>query len=101
MLTTTSISNLADFIAHNAKNIDSLKVTSFKRYGFNEMEGYQWDIVVKLYTAPRFRDKLIKLETNDSYMEDYWETETTSDKETISALEDALADSLNEYDFEG
>ena len=99
MLTTNSISNLADFIAHNAKNIDSLKVTSFKRYAFNSYEGYQWDIVVKLYTAPRFHNKLVKLETNDSYMEDYRETESTSDKETINAFENALADSLNEYDF--
>jgi len=60
-----------DFISSNSKVIDEVKVTSIKRYGFNEMEGNQVDINVKLLTDKKHKNKLFTIETNDTYMEEF------------------------------
>lgn len=60
-----------DFISSNSKVIDEVKVTSIKRYGFNEMEGDQVDINVRLLTDKKHKNKLFTIMTNDTYMEDF------------------------------
>lgn len=50
--------------------IESLKVTKLDISDFNDMEGYQWYFNVKVLLV-NGKSKLIKIHTNDTYMEDF------------------------------
>lgn len=51
--------------------VDQVKVTSITKVGFNDMEGIQWQINVKLVTTPKYKNKLLRVLTNSSWTDDY------------------------------
>lgn len=75
-----TLNALLDFVNKYPEVIDNIKITHFEHYGFNDMEGYQYDINFKIITIPKYRNKLIKVVTNSTWLEDYG-----SDDETIKA----------------
>lgn len=60
---------LIDFIAKYSQHIKSIKVTRLEAWGFNAMEGYQWNINVKV-TFQNGRYKLVKVATNSTYLDE-------------------------------
>lgn len=70
---------LTDFIAKYSQHIKSIKVTRLEAWGFNSMEGYQWNINVKV-TFQNGRYKLVKVATNSTYIDELKEIT----KETVT-----------------
>lgn len=62
--------------------IEGLKVTKVNRWGFNEMEGYQYDIRIVVYTKDGYQNKRLLVQTNDTYLDE---------------LETITVESLQEY----
>lgn len=77
-----------NFVSDYAKDIQGVKITHFKRYGFNDMEGGQYQINFKIITAPKYRNKLIKVLTNSTYLEDY-------DGDTAQEVKEELEENIN------
>jgi len=51
--------------------VDQVRVTSITKVGFNDMEGIQWQINVKLITNPKYKNKLLRVVTNSTWTDDY------------------------------
>lgn len=66
-----TLNAIYNFVANYSKDIQEVKITHFERYGFNDMEGGQYQINFKIITAPKYRNKLFKVLTNSTYLEDY------------------------------
>ena len=64
------LNTLCTFLEDNRELIESIKVTQFNQGAFNSYEGSQYRINVKVNTAPGYRNKLIKVITNSTYLED-------------------------------
>lgn len=62
--------------------ITGLKVTRVERYGFNEIEGYQYNIRLVVYTKEGYQNKRLFVYTNSTYLDE---------------LEEITKDSLQEY----
>lgn len=62
--------------------ITGLKVTKVDRWGFNEIEGYQYDIRLVVYTKDGYQNKRLLVNTNSTYLDE---------------LEEITKDSLQEY----
>lgn len=60
---------LTDFLAKYYQHIKEIKVTRLEAWGFNNMEGYQWNINVKV-TFQNGRYKLVKVATNSTYLDE-------------------------------
>ena len=59
--------------------ITGIKVTKVERYGFNEMEGYQYNICLVVYTKEGYQNKRLLVHTHETYLD---ELETVN-KETV------------------
>ena len=70
-----TLNAIVQFAGKYQKFIKEVKVTHFERFGFNDMEGFQYRINFKIGTVDGYRNKLIKVLTNSTYMEDYGETD--------------------------
>ena len=62
--------------------ITGLKITKVERYGFNEMEGYQYNIRLVVYTREGYQNKRLFVQTNSTYLDE---------------LEEITKDSLQDY----
>lgn len=51
--------------------VNQVKVTSITKVGFNDMEGIQWQINIKLVTNPKYKNKLLRVVTNSTWTDDY------------------------------
>ena len=60
---------LTDFLAKYCQHIKEIKVTRLEAWGFNDMEGYQYNINVKV-TFLNGRYKLVKVATNSTYLDE-------------------------------
>ena len=80
MKQTYTLKALFDFVNKYPEAIDNIKITHFERLSFNIMEGHQYEINFKIITVPKYRNKLIKVITNSTWLEDYG-----SDDESIKA----------------
>lgn len=80
-----TLNTVINFINEFGKDIQGVKITHFERYGFNNMEGGQYQINFKIITAPKYRNKLLKVLTNSTYLEDY---NGDTDQEVKESLED-------------
>lgn len=69
---TTKLDDVYNFIERHAKLIDDLKVTSMKQYDFNNMEGYQVQLNVKIFAAKGYNNCLIKVFTNSTYVDEFY-----------------------------
>ena len=65
------LEDVFDCMTNFAKKIDDVKITRFEHFGFNEMEGYQYRINVKIVTKKGYKNKLVKVLTNSTYVDDY------------------------------
>ena len=89
---TTNLNGIYKFVEHNKKAVDELKVTSLKQYDFNSMEGYQVQLNVKVITKPKFKNCLIKVFTNSTYIEDFYPNNI--DKNFMTELKSNILDWL-------
>ena len=89
----TDLQNLYNFMVANKNKIDNFKITRFEKIDFNELEGGIYQINVKVTTTKNYRNKLIKLLTNSTYLEDFYNDEFDNN-EWITAVKDNLTDWL-------
>ena len=69
-MTTIRMNDFFSFVEQNRKLIDQIKVTNLKQYAFNNMEGWQYDINVKVMTINGYKNKLIQIATNSTYLDE-------------------------------
>lgn len=60
---------LMDFLSKYAEYVKEIRVTKLHPHSFNDMEGYQWDINVKVIFL-NGRYKLVKVATNSTYLDE-------------------------------
>lgn len=70
-MTTATYNEGVKFISTNKKLIEGVKVTKLEKTGFNDMEGSQFNINIKLTTVDGYKNKLFTMLTNGTYMEDF------------------------------
>lgn len=83
-----------DCINDFAEKIDEVKITHFERFGFNEMEGYQYRINFKIVTKKGYQNKLVKVLTNSTYVEDYGDNDNEIKDNLIDLLSSELANAM-------
>lgn len=90
---TVTLPTLFKFFAKDGDKIDGVKVTQFIRTGFNEMEGSTYELNVKVFTTSKYKNLLLKVETNGTYLEDceeYFEDENVYNKEKMTEWLNAI-----------
>ena len=90
---TVTLNTLFKFFADNGDKIEQVKVTKFTHTGFNEMEGNTFEFNVKLFTTKKYKNLLLNVETNNSYLEDceeYFKSEEIYNKESITEWLNAI-----------
>jgi len=90
----TELNSLLDFLNHNKEGIDDIKVTSINKGNFNEMEGYQYCIGIKIITLPKFKNKQFMWETNTTYICDYLPDKALTKKEEKESIIDGLQETF-------
>lgn len=94
----TELNSLLAFLDHNKEGISDTKVTSINKGDFNEMEGYQYCIGIKIYTLPQFKNKQFMWETNSTYICDFLPDKNLTKKEEkeciINGLQEVFASAL-------
>ena len=86
MKQTYTLNALFDFVNKYPEAIDNIKITHFEHCGFNAMEGCQYEINFKIITVPKYRNKLIKVITNSTWLEDYGNDDETIKAELLDTL---------------
>ena len=86
----TELNSLLDFLNHNKKGISDIKVTSINKGNFNEMEGYQYCIGIKIITLPKFKNKQFIWDTNSTYIFDFLPDKDLTEKEEKECIIDGL-----------
>ena len=56
--------------------IKEIKVTKVTELYFNDMEGYNYQINFKIFTADGYKNKILKCLTNSSYLDGWEENQT-------------------------
>ena len=87
---------VTDFIYNNSNAIDSVKVTKVVTNGFNDMEGWNYLVNIKILTKDKYRNKLIQLATNSTYtqeLEEYYPYDDTMNY--LDYVRSALMDYYN------
>lgn len=64
-----SLDNAYKFMSENKELIKDFKITSFKQVSFNQMEGYIYRLNIKLTTIDGYKNKLLKVVTNSTYLD--------------------------------
>ena len=90
----TDLKNLYNFMAANKNKIESFKITHFEKVGFNEMEGGIYQINVKVITTEKYRNKLIKVLTNSTYLENFY-NDGIDDEDWTASVKENLIDWLS------
>lgn len=95
----TELNSLIDFLYHNNDVIEGAKVTSIHKGNFNEYEGYQYCIGIKIFTLPKYKNKQFMWDTNSTYIFDFLPDKGLTKKEEkqliISGLYDIFASALD------
>lgn len=95
----SELNSLLDFLNHNKAGIGDTKVTSIRKGGFNEYEGYQYCIGIKIFTLPKFKNKQFMWDTNSTYICDFLPDKGLTEKEEkdfiIDGLQDVFASALD------
>lgn len=84
---TVTMKTLLTFFATDGDKINEVKVTSFNRAGFNDMEGNKYEFNLKIFTTDKYKNLFLKVETNSSYLcdcEEYLEKEDIYNRESIT-----------------
>lgn len=67
-----TLQSVYNFVNDNHDVIDSIKITSFTVLDFNSMSGYDYQINFKVETNKEYKNKLIRVLTNSTYLEDFF-----------------------------
>lgn len=86
----TELNSLINFLQHNKDGVCDTKITSIRKGNFNEYEGYQYCIGIKIYTLPQFKNKQFMWETNSTYICDYLPEKDLTEKEEKNHIIDGL-----------
>jgi len=70
-MTAATYTESVKFILNNRKLIDGVKVTRFEKTGFNDMEGSQFSINIKILAVDGYKNKLFTMLTNSTYLDDF------------------------------
>lgn len=70
-MTIASYNDTVKFILNNRNLIDGVKITRFEKTGFNNMEGGQFSINIKILAVDGYKNKLFTLLTNSTYLDDF------------------------------
>lgn len=90
---TVTLDTLFKFFNTDGDKIDSVKVTSFKKVGFNNMEGNKYEFNLKVFTTHKYQNLFLQVETNGTYLcdcEEYLEREDIYNKESITEWLNAI-----------
>lgn len=88
-----TLKDLYAFHSENEQLIEGIKVTKFNRLYFNDMEGYHYEFNIKVTTVEGYRNKLLKVVTNDTWLEDM--VDVVDGKEL--SMEDVVKEYFNNY----
>jgi len=88
-----TLPDLNNFTANNEGLINRVKVTKFTQLGFNDMTGYDYVFNVKVETVEGYKNKLITIITNSTYLSDI---EELIDDEELS-IEDKVKNYFDYY----
>lgn len=95
----SELNSLIDFLYHNNDVIGDTKVTSIHKGIFNEYEGYQYCIGIKIVTLPKFKNKQFMWDTNSAYICDFLPDKDLTEKKEkefiIDGLQDIFASALD------
>lgn len=76
----------------SSKVVQKVKITLVEQVGGNDMEGNLYRINVHVFTQDGWKNKLVKIYTNDSWIEDYG---TQDGSESFKQMKQDLQDGLN------
>lgn len=88
-----TLKDLYAFHSENEQLIEGIKVTKFNRLYFNDMEGYHYEFNVKVLTTDGYKNKLLTVETNDTWLEGM--ADVVDDKEL--SMEEVVKEYFNYY----
>lgn len=95
----SELNSLLDFLNRNKEGVGDTKVTSIHKGNFNEYEGLQYCIGIKVITLPRFKNKQFMWDTNSTYVCDFLPDNELTEKEEkeyiIDGLQDIFASALD------
>lgn len=90
MIQAKNFTDIYRFLERNAELTRDVKITNVKQYGFNDMEGWQYQINFKLVTVDGYRDKLVQVNTNSSWIEDWEDNDASWQENVLDYLRDAF-----------
>ena len=70
-MTAATYTESVEFVINNRKLIDGVKITRFEKTGFNNMEGGQFSINIKILATDGYKNKLFTMLTNSTYLDDF------------------------------
>jgi hypothetical protein len=69
-----TLDTVYQFMSGNKELIKDFKITSFKQVSFSDMDGYVYRLNIKLTTIDGYKNKLLKVVTNSTYLDEMGET---------------------------
>lgn len=76
-----TLKQMNEFVTDNHEKIEKVKVTKIIKTHFNDMEGNNYLANVKIITPNGYKNKLLQVTFNDSYLE--WYQEEVEEFETV------------------
>lgn len=92
---TTKLERILNFIEGNGKVIAGVKCTSLNKNGFNDMEGTQWIVGIKILTTKEYRNVQFSWFTNSTYIDDYYLD--NNDNPTNKEFKDSVMENIEEH----
>lgn len=74
--------NAIEKTAMQSALIEKIKITKIQKLDWNNMEGQNYQINVKFITVEGYKNKLLKVLTNSTYLEDFEDDDLAENLET-------------------
>ncbi|MFT8556589.1 hypothetical protein [Liquorilactobacillus hordei] len=93
---TAKLERITKFIERNGKIITGVKCTSLRENGFNDMEGTQWVVGIKVFTIEKYRNVQFSWFTNSTCIDDYYldNNKNPTNKEFKNSVMENIEDHL-------
>ena len=89
-----TLADIFHCMQESAEKIDDVKITHFERFGFTETSGYQYRINFKIVTKKGYQNKLVKVLTNSTYVDDYWDDDNDIKNNLLDMVYGELANAM-------
>jgi hypothetical protein len=103
MIQAKNFTDIYRFLERNAELTRDVKITKVHQYGFNDMEGWQYQINFKLVTVDGYRDKLVQVNTNSSWIEEWEDNDASWQENVLDYLRSAFMvfgdETVSPYDY--